>query len=125
MNIVVCVKRVPDPEAPTSLFRVDAAGERLVAAPSVRRLTSPYDESALEAALQLRDQHGGKVTLLSLAAEDVREWLQEALATGADEAILVQDRELASGDGFATASVLVSALRKIGAYDLVLCVRHG
>ncbi|MBI4492619.1 MAG: electron transfer flavoprotein subunit beta/FixA family protein [Chloroflexi bacterium] len=125
MDIIVCVKRVPDPEAPASLFRVDAAGQKLVPARSVPRLTSTYDESALEAALQLRDQHGGTITLLSLAGEDVSEWLQEALATGADEAILVRDADLAGGDSFATAEALASAIRRIGACDLVLCGRQA
>jgi electron transfer flavoprotein alpha/beta subunit len=125
MNIIVCVKRVPDPEAPASLFRVDEAGQRLLPARSVPLLTSTYDESALEAALQLKDQHGGTVTLLSLAGDDVSEWLQETLATGADEAVLVHDPELASGDSFATAEVLASAVRKVGEYDLVLCGRQA
>ena len=88
-------------------------------------LTSTYDESALEAALQLKDAHDAKITLLSLAAEDVTEWLQETLATGADEAILVQDAALASGDSFATAEVLAAALRKLGDVDLVLCGRQA
>ncbi|HZU05482.1 MAG TPA: electron transfer flavoprotein subunit beta/FixA family protein [Chloroflexota bacterium] len=125
MRIIVCLKRVPDPEAPASLFRIDETGQRLVAARSVPRLTSTYDESALEAALQLKDQHGAQVTLLSLAGEDVSEWLQETLATGADEAVLVQDAELAEGDSFVTAAVLASAIRKLGAYDLVLCGRQA
>src|SRR5687767_13358624 len=86
MDLIGCVKRVPDPEAPATLFQVDEAGQRLVPARSVPWLTSTYDESGLEAALQLKDQHGGKVTLLSLSADDVTEWLQEAMATGADDA---------------------------------------
>ncbi len=125
MNIIVCVKRVPDPEAPASQYRVDEAGQRFVPARSVPLLTSTYDESALEAALQLKDQHGGTVTLLSLNAEDVTEWLQETLATGADEAVLVQDAGLAAGDSFAAAEVLAAAIRKIGDYDLVLCGRQA
>lgn len=125
MHIVVCVKRVPDPEAPASLFRLDASGQRLVPAPSVPWLTSTYDESALEAALQLKEAHGGSVTLLSLAADDVTEWLQEVLATGADEAVLVQDAALAAGDSLVVASALAAAIRKLGAVDLVLCGRQA
>ena len=125
MNIIVCVKRVPDPEAPASLFRVDEAGRRLLAARSVPLLTSTYDESALEAALQLKDAHGGQVTLLSLAADDVTEWLQETLATGADEAVLVEDATLAGGDSFVAAEALAAAVRKLGAYDLILCGRQA
>lgn len=125
MNIVVCVKRVPDPEAPASLYKVDEASQRLVPARSVPWLTSTYDESALEAALQLKDAHGGTVTLLSLAADDVTEWLQEVLATGADEAVLVQDAALAAGDGFAVATTLAAAIRKLGPVDLVLCGRQA
>lgn len=125
MDIIVCVKRVPDPEAPATLYKIDEAGGRLVPARSVPLLTSTYDESALEAALQLRDKHGGKITLLSLSGEDVTEWLQETMATGADEAVLIQDRGLAGGDGFATAQALRAAIKKIGAFDLVLCGRQA
>lgn len=125
MHIVVLVKRVPDPEAPASLFRVDDAGQHFVPARSVPWLTSTYDESALEAALQLKDQHAATVTLLSLAPDDVTEWLQETLATGADEAILVHDAALACGDSFVTAEVLAAALRKLDGVDLVLCGRQA
>lgn len=125
MNIAVCVKRVPDPEAPATLFRVDEHGHHLVAARSVPRLTSTYDESALEAALLLREQHGGKVTLLSVAGDDVTEWLLETMATGADDAVLVQDAQLANADGFQTATALAAAIRKVGDVDLVLCGRQA
>ncbi len=125
MNIVVCLKRVPDPEAPPSQFSVDATAQKLVPARSVPMLTSPYDESAVEAALQLREKHGGKITLLSLSGDDVCEWLQDALATGSDEAILVRDPELASGDGISTAEVLAAAAKKIGDYDLIICGRQA
>lgn len=125
MNIVVCVKRVPDPEAPATLYKLDAAAGRLVPARSVPWLTSTYDESALEAALQLKDAVGGQVTLLSVAADDVTEWLQEVLATGADEAVLVQDEALAAGDDFAVAATLAAAVRKLDDVDLVLCGRQA
>jgi len=125
MKMVVCVKRVPDPEAPPSLYKVDPGGQRLVPARSVPWLTSTYDESALEAALQLRDEAGGTVTLLTLDGQDVTEWLQETMATGADEAILVQDAGLAGGDSFATAEVLARAIRKLGEPDLILCGRQA
>ena len=125
MNIVVCVKRVPDPEAPATLYKLDAAAGRLVPARSVPWLTSTYDESALEAALQLKDAVGGQVTLVSLASEEVTEWLQEVLATGADEAVLVQDAALAAGDDFTVAATLAAAIRKLGDVDLVLCGRQA
>lgn len=125
MKIVVCVKRVPDPEAPPTLYRVDPGGQRLVPARSVPWLTSTYDESALEAALQLRDKAGGSITLLTVDAQDVTEWLQETMATGADEAVLVQDSRLAGGDGFATAEVLARAIRKLGQPDVILCGRQA
>src|SRR4051794_9546274 len=120
MNIIVCVKRVPDPEAPASLYRVDEAGQRFVPARSVPMLTSTYDESALEAALQLKDQHGGTITLLSLNAEDVSEWMQETLATGADDAILVQDPALAGGGSFAAAAGVPAPGGQKGGHDLIL-----
>ncbi len=125
MKIVVCIKRVPDPEAPPTQFRIDDQGQHLVPAKSVPRLTSTYDESALEAALRLREQSGGTVTLLSAAAEDVTEWLAEAMATGADSAVLVRSADLADADGLRTAAALAAAIRRLGNVDLVLCGRQA
>lgn len=124
MNIIVTVKQVPDPEAPAGAFRI-GPNDRAIVSPTVSSVLSPYDESALEAALQLRDAHGGKVTLVCLGTEPDDNFLHEAMATGADEAYLVVDDIFADGDAFATAYALSKAIAKIGEYDLVLCGRQA
>lgn len=124
MNIIVTVKQVPDPEAPVGVFRISPEN-RVVIAPTVSSVVSPYDESALEAALQLRDAHGGSVTLLSLGSEPDDSFLHEAMATGADQAYLVADEVFMNGDAFTTAYALSKAIERIGEYDLILCGRQA
>ncbi|MCL5045836.1 MAG: electron transfer flavoprotein subunit beta/FixA family protein [Actinobacteria bacterium] len=124
MNIIVTVKQVPDPEAPTAAFRI-GPNDRVVVSPTVSSVLSPYDESALEAALQLRDAHGGKVTLVCLGNEPDDNFLHEAMATGADEGFLMVDDMFRGGDAFATAYGLAKAIGKIGEYDLILCGRQA
>ena len=124
MNIIVTVKQVPDPEAPAGAFRI-GPGDKVVVSPTVNSVLSPYDESALEAALQLRDTHGGKISLVCLGSEPDDSFLHEAMATGADDAFLVVDDMFRDGDGFATAYALARAINKIGDYDLILCGRQA
>lgn len=124
MNIVVTVKQVPDAEAPAGAFRI-GSDDRVMVSPTLSSVLSPYDESAVEAALQLRDAHGGKVTLVCLGNEPDDNFLHEAMATGADEAFLVVDEVFQGGDAFATAYALSKAIAKIGQYDLILCGRQA
>jgi len=124
MNIIVTVKQVPDPEAPAGAFRI-GPDDRAVVSPTVSSVLSPYDESALEAALQLREAHGGKVTLVCLGTEPDDNFLHEAMATGADEGYLIVDDVFADGDAFATAYALSKAIATIGDYDLILCGRQA
>ena len=124
MNIIATVKQVPDPEAPAGAFRI-GPDDRVMVSPTVSSVLSPYDESAVEAALQLRDAHGGKVSLVCLGTEPDDSFLHEAMATGADEAFLVVDDMFQNGDAFATAYALSKAIAKIGEYDLILCGRQA
>src|SRR5207245_9203184 len=91
VNIVVCVKQVPDTEAPIRITPdgsgIDETGLTLV--------MNYYDEHATEAGLRLREQFGGTVTLVSVGAERVKEALRTGLAMGADDALLVSDPALA------------------------------
>ncbi len=118
MKIVVTVKVVPDLTAPKS---IDPATKRLVRTGMESQL-NPYDEYALEAALQLKERLGGDttVTLLSMIPETSKETLRKALAMGADEAVVLSDNALVGADVSVTARSLAAALKKIG-YDLVIC----
>ena len=125
MRIAVCIKRVPDPEAPASNFRIADDGRELQPGRSVEWLLSTYDESAVEAALQLKDASDAEVTLVSAGPVDYEEFVRESLATGADRAVLVTLPKDVRPDAFATAHLLAEALRRTGPYDLVLCGRQA
>jgi electron transfer flavoprotein beta subunit len=118
VNIVVAVKLVPDTNADK---RIDPATKRLVRA-GVETVLNPFDEYAIEAALQLKEKRGGDatVTICTVAPESGKEVVRKALAMGADEAVLVSDPALEGSDVAGTARVLAAAIKKIG-FDLVLC----
>ncbi|HEY5341574.1 MAG TPA: electron transfer flavoprotein subunit beta/FixA family protein [Candidatus Aquilonibacter sp.] len=117
MKIVVTVKLVPDPNAEK---RIDAATKRLVRT-GVETVLNPYDEYALEAALQLKEKVGGDttVTVFSMAPEALKETLRKALAMGADDAVLLSDAGLEGSDVWATSYAMAHALKKTG-YDLLI-----
>lgn len=88
---------------------------------SVKRRISDVDKRALEAAIQLKEKHGGEVATLSMGGEKTRTAMLEALAMGADAAYIVNDDALVGVDSLATSKVLKVALGKAGGYDMVLC----
>ena len=105
MNIVVCIKRVPDTETRIRL----AEGDSDIDPGGVKYVMSPYDEFALEAALRIRDDQGeGEVTLLTLGSDSAKETLRAGLAVGADAAVLL--RGTVTMDGLATAKTLAAEL---------------
>jgi electron transfer flavoprotein beta subunit len=118
MRIVVTVKLVPDLNAPKS---IGAATKRLVRT-GMETVLNPYDEYALEAALQLKERLGAEttVTVLTMAPEASKETLRKALAMGADDAVLLSDTALEGSDVAMTSAALAAALKKIG-FDLVIC----
>jgi len=118
VKIVVTLKLVPDPNAEK---RIDPATKRLVRG-GVETVINPYDEYAIEAALQLKAKLGTDtmVTVLSMVPESGRETVRKALAMGVDDAVLVSDPLLAGSDVWGTALVLAQALRKTG-FDLIVC----
>lgn len=118
MNIAVCVKPVPDPKH-YGKITIDPV-TKLLKRQGVPTVINPADKNAIEAALQLKEQFGGKVVLLSMAPTSARETLIEGMAMGADEAFLLSDRAFVGSDTLATARVLAAGLRKIGETDLVL-----
>ncbi len=125
MNIIVCVKLVPDPEAPVTQFAVDSKAGKVVPSSAVTPVVSPFDENAIEAGLQLKEAHGGKVTLLTLGPLESMEALKRGLRMGADDAFWVDGTGLSEPDPQGTAYILAKAIEKIGNYDLVLCGRQA
>jgi len=123
MNIVVCIKYVPDWEAPASQFRIEDT--RLVPAPGIAYRISDTDDEAIEAALRLKEQHGGRVTAISLGPAAARDGLKHALAMGCDQAILLDDPAFEDSDAAGTAAVLAAAIRKLGDVDLILTGRQA
>lgn len=126
MHVAVCVKHVPDPEAPWAQFRIDAAARVVVPLPGVRWVASPFDEQAVEAALRLREALGDvRISALTLGGEPARAALKHALAMGADDGVLLADPAFADADGHAAAVALAAAIRKLGTPDLVLAGRQA
>lgn len=120
MNIICLIKQVPD----TTDVRLDPASGVLKRDRN-KGIANPEDKYAVEMALGLRDKHGGTITVLSMGPETAKDTLKEALAMGADEAVLVTDPAIAGSDVFATAKVLAAAIEGIGAPDLILCGRRS
>ena len=125
MNMIVCVKQVMDPEAPPSSFKVDEAGKRVVPPAGVPPVISPFDENAVEAALRIKDAQGGKITVISMGVNLLREVLKKPLSMGADELVLLEDEAFAGGDSWANACALAMVIKKIGEFDLIFCGRQA
>lgn len=125
MNIIVCVKQVTDPEAPPSSSKIDTAANKVVPPADIPPVLDPYSEYAVEAALRLKDSHGGTVTAISVGTGFLKDVIKKPLAMGADELILLDDVAFADGDSWSTANALAAAIKKIGDYDLILCGRQS
>ncbi|OHB75115.1 MAG: electron transfer flavoprotein subunit beta [Planctomycetes bacterium RBG_16_64_10] len=119
---IVCVKQVPDTSNITGqAMREDGTVNR-AALPSI---FNPEDLHALETALEIKEQHGGTVTALSMGPPKAVDVLRECLYRGADRVILLTDRRAAASDTLATSYILSQAIRTIGRYDLVFCGRQA
>ena len=119
---IVCVKQVPD--------TANVTGEAMKADGTVNRaalpaIFNPEDVHALEAALQLRDEHGGMVTVITMGPPRAADVLRDCLYRGADRVILLTDRRAAASDTLATSYILSRAVSKIGRYDFVFCGRQA
>ena len=119
MRIVVCIKQVPD----SAEVRINPETNTLIR-DGVPTIINPYDVHALEAGLQIREKTGGKVTVLTMGPPQAETALREALAMGADEAVLLTDRTFAGSDTWATAYTLSKAIEHIGA-DVILCGKQA
>lgn len=124
-NMVVCCKQVIDPEAPPASFKIDPSTNKVIPPAGVPPVISPFDEQAVEAALRIKDKHGGKITVISLGNNLLRDVVKKPLSMGADELILLEDAAFEEGDSWSTAYALSMAIKKIGEYDLIFCGRQA
>ncbi|SHI40394.1 electron transfer flavoprotein beta subunit [Dethiosulfatibacter aminovorans DSM 17477] len=120
MKIIVCLKQVPD----TNEVRINQETGTLIR-DGVPSIINPDDKNALEEALKMKVEHDSTVTVLSMGPPQAKEALKEALAMGADEAILLSDRAFGGSDTWATATVLAAGIEKINDYDIIMCGRQA
>ena len=120
MNILVCIKQVPD----TTEIRMDPKTNTLIRA-GVPSTVNPFDKYALEAAVQLRETLGGTVTAMTMGPAQAAQALRECYALGADRMVLVSDRRFGGADTYATSYTLAQAVRALGGFDLILCGRQA
>jgi len=126
MHIIVCMKQVIDPEAPVSSFKIDEAAKKALPPKGTPPVLNPADENALEAALKIKDaKPDTKITVVSLGSQLARPVVKKSLAAGADALFLLEDATFEDLDAAGTARILVAAIKKIGAFDLVLCGRQS
>lgn len=119
MKIIVCIKQVPN----TTEIKIDPVTNTLKR-DGVPSIINPDDKAAIEAALQLKDQCGAQVTVISMGPPQAEKALREALAMGADEAFLVTDRAFGGSDTLATSTIIAAAIKKLGC-DVVFCGRQA
>ena len=119
MKIVVCIKQVPDTKGGVQ-FNPDGTLNRA----AMLAIMNPDDKAGLEAALRLKDKYGAEVTVLTMGLPKAADVLREALAMGADKAILVTDRVLGGADTWATSQAIAAAIRNLE-YDLIITGRQA
>jgi electron transfer flavoprotein beta subunit len=120
MNIIVCIKQVPDAKD----VRLDPKTNTM-AREGVASIMNPYDRHAVEAAVQLKESTGCSVTALSMGPPQAEEVLREAVSCGSDGGTLLSDRAFAGADTWATTYTLGKAVEKLGAFDLIICGKQA
>lgn len=121
MKIAVCVKQVPD----TTEIRINPETGTLIR-DGVPSILNPDDANALEEALRVKDSlPGSEVTVITMGPPQAKEMLQECIAMGADDAILLSDRALGGSDTWATSNALAAGIRNAGSFDLILAGRQA
>jgi electron transfer flavoprotein beta subunit len=119
LNILVCIKQVPDPEQFDRITLDPVTGS--INRAGIPPVTNPVDRHAVEEALRIREAFGGTVTVMTMGPPQARKCLEDALAMGADRGVLLCDMTFAGADTLATAAVLAAGIRSAGDFDLVLC----
>lgn len=119
LNIVVCVKAVPDPKEACKI-KIDPVTKTLLRC-EVPMVINPLDRHAMEAALHLKRSGEARITVLSMGPPPAGNIVKECLALGADQGILLSDPAFGGADAYATAFTLAKGIEKAGPFDLVLC----
>ena len=119
MNIIVCIKQVPD----TAEIRINPETNTLMRE-GVPSIINPFDIHALEAAVQIKEKTGAKVIVLTMGPPQAEASLREAISLGADEAVLLSDRLFAGSDTWATSYTLAKAIEKMDA-GIVFCGKQA
>lgn len=120
MRVIVCVKQVPD----TNEVKINNETGTLIR-DGVKSILNPDDKNALEEALLLKDKFNAQVYVLTMGPNQAIEVLKEAICMGADKAFLLSDRKFAGSDTWASATIISSAIEKIGDYDIIFCGRQA
>jgi electron transfer flavoprotein beta subunit len=120
MNIIVCIKQVPN----TTDVKIDPITNTLVRE-GVESVINPFDAYAIEEGVRLKERFGGKVTVVTMGPPQADKALREAISLGCDEAVLISDRKFAGSDTWATSYTLSCAIKKLGAFDVILCGKQA
>jgi len=120
VNIIVCLKQVPDTEAQ---IKIGPDGKSIVQ-DGIKWVMNPYDEYGVEEALRIKEKFGGEVTIVGLGPKRVAESMRTALAMGADKGILISDPAADGSDSLATAKALAAVIKTLK-YDLILTGQRG
>lgn len=120
MNILVCIKQVPD----TADVRINPETNTLVRE-GVKSIINPFDMYAIEEAVRLKEKFNGKAVVLTMGPPQADAALREAVSMGIDDAYLVSDRAFAGSDTLATSYTLASAIKKIGEFSIILCGKQA
>jgi electron transfer flavoprotein beta subunit len=120
MNIIVCIKQVPE----TTEVKINPETNTLIRE-GVKSIVNPFDAYAIEEGVRLKEKFGGKATVITMGPPQAEAVLREAISMGIDEGILLSDRAFAGSDTWATSYALSAAIKKIGAFDLIICGKQA
>lgn len=120
MNIIVCIKQVPDTETQIRI----AQDQRSIVKDDIKWIMNPYDEFGVEEALRLKEKFGGEVTIISAGPKRATEAIRTALAMGADKGILINDPALEGSDSLGIAKALAAAIKNLE-YDIIFTGQRG
>jgi electron transfer flavoprotein beta subunit len=120
MNIIVCIKQVPN----TTDVKIDPVTNTLIRE-GVESVINPFDTYAIEEAVRLKERFGGKVTVITMGPPQAENAIKEAISLGCDEGILVSDRKFAGSDTWATSYTLSKTIKKIGKFDMIICGKQA
>ena len=123
MNILVCIKQVPD----TTQARIDPKTNTLIRE-GMPTIVNPYDMHALEEGVRIKEEYGGKVTVLTMGPPQAKDALREGISHGCDEGVLLTDRAFAGSDTLATSYILSEAISRLDSeekVDLVICGKQS